>query len=84
MTFPQPAEALGNPALPSRNLQRSGNVSKCEEANPMNTLFHPPYKLLIWITAIPIAAFATYIACLIVPDIVAAVVPAVVRSVTTK
>ena len=50
----------------------------------MNTLFHSPYKLLISVTAIPIAAFATYIACLIVPDIVAAVVPAVVRSVTTK
>lgn len=45
------------------------------------SVLEPKFRLLVLAAAIPVALFAMYAACLVVPLVVTEVVPAVVRSI---
>jgi len=50
----------------------------------MRAYIASPKWIVAFLASLPIAAFAIYIAWLVVPEVVRVVVPAVVESVTTQ
>ena len=44
-------------------------------------VLEPKFRVVVLVASIPVALFAIYVACLVVPLVVREVVPAVVRSI---
>jgi hypothetical protein len=44
-------------------------------------VLEPKFRVVVFLASIPVALFAIYVACLVVPLVVREVVPAVVRSI---